>query len=317
MLNDVWDYITDKKLQFNVRISSFYGFSIMTAVNGIIQLKSGFNNKIAAGLFAVAVILFGCGFICSYKKKYYKVCVGRNGFYIQTTRKNGRYFEYKNVKTCYRDYKFYISTIEKAFFSYFHFTTFDNQEYKFNFHYNLHYKAMDELENRIKHQRKHRKSKNDNMNYSVDNEIWDYTIDGKKGSAARLIFMAIAAALFSAMAIIQYIKAEKISIPVIMFSSVAFITIVLLLTLVKRCLFFRVKIGRGGFHLKTGILKGQYYEYRYLEKAEIVSEASPNNPTSSFWFFKFTDNNGLTQKFQIDPAQFKEELAELKKRIEE
>lgn len=312
---DVWDYKTDKGLTVNRRMTTLLCFGGMTAAFGAIQLKSGYNLWLAIVLFVISATLLSLGFAMLYTRTYYKMYVGDEGFYLQTTRKNGRYYKYTEIKDCYTDYKLYMRISDNALIAHFYFTTYNGVERKFRFDDLLHRKAVATLDERIKSSKTLKKSKRTPMQYSTENEIWEYEIDGRKGSVLRLTITAIISAVFISFAVWQYIKAGALTIPTLMLGVGCLTSLSIFISLLVRFIFFKVKIGVNGFYLRTGIAKGKYYEYRQLSSAEIVAMSGARG-AGTFHYFSFTDNNGLTRQFQIDPSSFTDELAQLKKRID-
>lgn len=151
------------------------------------------------------------------------------------------------------------------------------------------------------------------------NDTWDYKIDGKTGSLARLIIMFVISAIFIGLSFAQ-LKTNDFNFTIVLFffGSIAVISLGIFLKLLIRYFCFKVYIGKKGFYFQSNPFNGKYYEYSDIANCyeELMSSKESNGPDRvSMYYFTFKDENGKTIKFQFEKALHEREINELKSRI--
>ncbi len=100
--NEDWDYIIDDKKYGIMRIFIVCILFAFFAALTVDQLMQGVSKKV------ILMISFGCISVILLvtlirivnRFIYYKVLIGEEGFFFQCNPFNGKYYEYKNIKSC-------------------------------------------------------------------------------------------------------------------------------------------------------------------------------------------------------------------------
>ena len=114
----------------------------------------------------------------------------------------------------------------------------------------------------------------------MNNEQWNYKIDGKTNGLARMIIAAVVGIVFLVLAVDQLQPVpNKYPQIAIFFTSIAVVFLLLTVYLSLRYFCFKIYIGKSGFYFKTRPFNGQYYTYaegekKYSLKKPFISEKS-------------------------------------------
>ncbi|MDO5124346.1 MAG: hypothetical protein Q4D44_06750 [Eubacteriales bacterium] len=297
-----WKYkIRANKLPVILTLLMFAVFGGLTA-----WLHSTNNGAfIFTGLFSA--ILLALVIATSHRLAFYKVLVGKDGFYYQTGPSNGKFYNYAEVE------KAWVNSGEAQNRAQ---QDFCNVEIpgipviRFQFFY-ADEKAVNYLIKKIetsacKEIPEDRKEKA------------EYLIDGKVFGKTRIV---LAIVLLIVVTIIDavIIKADGYAYLLVPGTVLAVVAIWLLIV---RYLYFKIQIGENGFYYRTNPFNGQHYEYseitncREIKKVIRHRAVGRNGETVYYFYFEFTDVRGKTQKFQFEKPIHGYEVDVLKERIE-
>ena len=303
MENKQWKYkIRSRKMPVILTLIMFAIFGGLTA-----WLYSTNNGAfIFTGLFSV--ILLALVVATVFRLAFYKVLIGKDGFYYQTGPSNGRFYHY--------------GEIEKAWIHSGEAQNRSKEDYcnieipgipviRFQFFY-ADKKAVNYLIKRIEESAVKETA-------ALRNENAEYLIDGKVFGKTRIIIgiiLLIVVAIVD-VAVIKVTDSVFLAIPGIVMA------VVILLSIINSNLYYRVRIGQTAFYCRTNPFNGKYYEYsdiidcRKIKKVvrhryHVGDAATP----SYFFFFEFTDSQGKKRKFQFEDQIHGYEVNVLKERIE-
>lgn len=256
-------------------------------------------------LAAVTLILLGA---TVYRFLFYKVFIGKEGFYYQTRRQNGIYYVYENV--------------EKAWISSGTAQNGSQEEYcnieilggpiiRFQFFYN----DKKGIKYLIK-QSEVCRSKDENH----DAQSEEYLIDGKVFAKVKIVIAFILMAIVAALDI-QLIRSN---VPVYFYIPGTLAASGLILYLMIHQRYFRIQIGKQGFYYRTNPFNGQQFDYRDIIDCREIKKVirhrrhyRESGSRSYYFFFEFTDINGIKRKFQFEKPIHEREVNVLKERIEQ
>ncbi len=275
---------------------------IMFAIFGVLTgwLYSENNGAfLFTGLFSV--ILLALVIATAYRLVFFKVLIGKDGFYYQTGPGNGRFYDYTQVEKAWihsgeaqnRAQEDYCN-IEIPGMPVIRFQFFDADE-----------TAVRYLLKRIE---------------AVEREhsTEEYLIDGKVFGRTRIVLGIVL------LVVVAFMDAVAIKISGLHFLLIPGIVMALyiVISLINSNLFFRVKIEKNGFYCRTNPFNGRYYQYGEIAHCRRIKKVVRNrrprraeNPRYYF-FFAFTDASGATRKFQFEDQIHGHEVDVLKQRIE-
>ncbi len=260
---------------------------------------------LAGMLAAVILILF---IVTVYRFLFYKVFIGKNGFYYQTGMNNGTYYAYE--------------TVEKAWISSGTAQHGAQEEYcvieiaggpiiRFQFFYN----DKKGIKYLIKHAEDNR-SRNDN----ITSESEEYLIDGKVFGKERIVIAFILTAIIGILDIL--LIQSNVSIYFYLPGTVMGIGLTLYLMIHQR--YYKIHIGQQGFYYRTHPFNGQHFDYRDIVECREIKKVIRRRAhyweagTRSYYFFlEFTDNKGTKRRFQFEKPIHEREVNVLKERIEQ
>lgn len=244
----------------------------------------------------VAVLL-----LTVYRLLFYKVLIGRDGFYYQSHISNGLYHNYSELKNAWLTTGQNLSGHET---SWCHFETADGKVTRFVYYYGDE-KAVRYLVSRTEAETAGRAE-----------EKQQYRIDGKASGMVGLVGALIAAGMLCIF-----------DIPFLQLGGVAFFTglIGLLVAgyIVVTALFsyfcFQVKIEEKGFYCQTNPFNGTYYAYEDITHCRSVKRIYRRRRSATrnhYFYLYFTDRYGKTRRFQYEEDIYGHEINVLKERIE-
>ncbi|HZJ78454.1 MAG TPA: hypothetical protein VFD52_06640 [Clostridia bacterium] len=153
----------------------------------------------------------------------------------------------------------------------------------------------------------------------MNNEQWDYKIDGKLNGITRVVIPLVLSAVFTIIAVDQLKSQPNKSLFVAAACGIiAFTSLYLLFKLSVRYFCFKVYIGGNGFYFQSNPFNGKYYEYDDLVygKEELKTRRSrQSTDVLYYYFFVFKDKNGKATRFQFEKSVCEREINALKKRI--
>lgn len=253
------------------------------------------------GLFSA--ILLALVIATAYRLAFFRVLIGKDGFYYQTGPGNGKFYDYTRVE------KAWIHSGEaqnRAQEEYCNIEVPGIPVIRFQF-FAADDKAVNYLIGRIKTAKK-----------SSPAEKEEYLIDGKVFGKTRIVLGIV---FLIVIAIIDAVIIKTSGFLFLIVPGVV-MAIYVLTSLINSNLFFQVKIGEKGFYCRTNPFNGQYYEYSEITKCERIKKVvrirrprQAENPRYYF-FFAFTAASGAVRKFQFEDQIHGHEVNVLKERIE-
>lgn len=281
-------------------ILTLFMFAIFGGVTG--WLYSTNNGAfLFTGLFSA--ILLALVIATAYRLAFFKVLIGKDGFYYQTGPSNGKFYDYTQVE------KAWIHSGEaqnRAQEDYCNIEIPGMPVIRFQFFY-ADEKAVNYLIKRIEVAAR-----------KTAAEKEEYLIDGKVFGKTRIV---IAIVLLIVVALIDGVIIKLSGLAYLAIPGVA-MALYILVCLVNSNLFFEVKIEENGFYCRTNPFNGQYYEYSKITHCErikkVVRTRRPRRAENPryYFFFAFTDTSGATRKFQFEDQIHGHEVDVLKERIE-
>lgn len=303
MENRQWKYkIESRKMPVIFTLIMFAVFGGLTA-----WLYSTDNGAfIFTGLFSA--ILLALVIATVYRLVFYKVLVGKDGFYYQTGPSNGKFYNYTDVE------KAWLNSGEaqnRAQEDYCNIEIPGIPVIRFQFFY-ADEKAVNYLIKRIE----------STANKEVAerrNEKVEYLIDGKVFGKTRIV---IAIVLLIVVAIIDAVIIKATGHMYLAVPGVA-MALFILIYLINSNMFFKVKIDAKGFYCRTNPFNGQYYEYDEITNCRRIKKVVRTRvhyyeaaERRYYFFFEFTDVRGKTRKFAFEDPIHGHEVNVLKERIE-
>ena len=257
-------------------------------------------------LTVVTLILLGA---TVYRFFFYKVFIGKDGFYYQTGMKNGTYYPYDTVN------KAWISsgTVQNgAQEEYCNIEITGGSVIRFPFFYN----DKKGIKYLIKQAEVCRGRELEENNDARSDE---YRIDGKVHAKVRMV---IAIILMAVVAVLDIILIQT-NVPEYFYLPGTVMVVGLIMYLMIHQRYFRIQIGKQGFYYRTNPFNGQHFDYRDIVDCREVKKVIRHRRNyreagsrSYYFFFEFTDSCGMKRKFQFEKPIHEREVNVLKERIE-
>lgn len=282
---------------------------IMFAIfGGLTAWLHGIDNGafVFTGLFSA--ILLALVIATSYRLTFFKVLIGKDEFYYQTSPYNGKLYKYTDVE------KVWVNSGEaqnRAKENYCNIEIHSMPVIRFQFFY-ADSKGIDYLIKRIEATAKKETTER-------KKEKANYLIDGKVFGKTRMVIAIVL------LVIISFIEVSVITVSGIQYLAVPGIAMALfiLIYLTNNNMFFKVKIEENGFYCQTNPFNGRYYEYNEITRCKRIKRVVRTRVhfyeaalPRYYFFFEFTDVSGKTRKFQFEDQIHGHEIGVLKERIE-
>lgn len=270
--------------------------------------NSAFVLSLIFTAFVVVILL-----AIFYSALFVKVYIYEEGFYHQTRPGNGKYYQYSEIKEAWVSSGKATVGVNNYFCNY---KTLDGQVVKFPF---LPYET-DGVEHLVACvQSKAQGTYSDPTN--KDSE--EYLIDGKVYGVTYIIISLVIFAIFSLTMIPMFLREVSAGRWFgAFFSATGFLLpLSIVIKLVIRYFFHKVKIEKNRFYLQTNPFNGKYYAYADIKNCKEVLKVARHGRYSGrssrayFYFFIFTDMANRTRKFQFQKDIHGHEIDVLKKRI--
>lgn len=303
MENKQWKYqIRSGKMPVVLMLIMLAAFGGLTA-----WLYSTDNGAfIFTGLFSA--ILLALVIATIYRLAFFKVLIGKDGFYYQTGPNNGKFYNYTDVE------KAWINSGEaqnRAQEDYCNIEIPGIPVIRFQFFY-ADEKGVNYLIKRIE-------ATANEETAERRNEKAEYLIDDKVFGKTRIV---IAIVLLIVIAIIDAIIIKTTG-HIYLAVPGGVMALFILVYLINSNMFFKVMIGKKGFYCSTNPFYGQYYEYNEIVSCRRIKKVVRTRAhyyeaaqRRYYFFFEFTDVRGKTRKFQFEDPIHGHEVDVLKERIE-
>lgn len=296
MENKQWKYqIRSGKVPVVLMLIMFAAFGGLTA-----WLYNTDNGAfIFTGLFST--ILLALVIATVYRLAFFKVLIGKDGFYYQTGPNNGKFYNYAEVEKAWINSGEAQNTAQE---DYCNIEIPGIPVIRFQFFY-ADKKGVDYLIKRIE--------------ATANEETTEYLIDGKVFGRTRIV---IAIVLLIVIAILDTVIIKATTHIYLAVPGIA-MALFILVCLINSNMFFKVMIEKNGFYCSTNPFNGQYYEYNEIASCRRIKKVVRTRAhfyeaaeRRYYFFFEFTDVCGKTRKFQFEDQIHGHEVDVLKERIE-
>ena len=235
-----------------------------------------------------------------YRLLFYRVLIGKDGFYFQTHIGNGMYHNYAELQNAWITKGQNLSGHENKWC---HFETSDGKITRFNFYY-ADEKAAKYLVKRIQTE--------------TAGKVHDgqqYRIDGKASGMIGLVsaFVAVGMACVFAFPMFQ-VGGIVLVVGLISLLIIGYALINALFTY----FFFQIKIEQEGFYYQTNPFNGTYFHYRDITRSWEVKRIYRYRRSASrnhYFYLYFTDRHGKTRRFLYENDIYGYEVNILMERI--
>lgn len=155
----------------------------------------------------------------------------------------------------------------------------------------------------------------------MENEVWDYTINGREKGIIFPSVFAVGIIGFLAFSLGQiHFDLNSLLLFTLPFSIILLAVLMEIIKNLFHYFFFRVHVGRNGFYFQSAPFNGKYYEYKSIkschEETKAVIRRGRVHGAMFFYRFKFsfTQKDGKTVSFEC-AEYYEKEIKTLKKRI--
>ena len=239
-------------------------------------------------------------FVTIYRLLFYKVLIGKDGFYFQTHIGNGMYHNYAELRNAWITKGQNISGYENKWC---HFETIDGKVTRFVFYYKDE-KAAKYLVKRIQTE-----------TAGIAQEMQQYRIDGKASGAVGLVSVFIVTGMACIFTFPMFqLGGIGLAMSVVSLLIVGYLLINALFTYF--C--FQIKIEEAGFYYQTNPFNGTYYNYQDITRCWEVKRVYRYRRSASrnyYFYVYFTDRYGKTRRFLYENDIYGYEVNILKERI--
>lgn len=253
-----------------------------------------FFGDILTGIMAVVLIS------TIYRLLFYKVLIGKDGFYFQTHIANGMYHNYAELKNAWITSGQNLSGHNTKWC---HFETADGKVTRFTIYYSDE-KAAAYLVKRTQAE-----------TAGKVQETQQYRIDGKASGAVGLISVFVATGMGC---IFTFPMLQLGSIALIM----GLISLLVIGFLLVNALFtyfcFQIKIEKEGFYYQTNPFNGTYFSYQDITRCWEVKRVYRYRRSATrnhYFYLYFTDRQGKPRRFLYENDIYGYEVNILKERI--
>lgn len=248
-------------------------------------------------LTGVMALVFG---VTVYRLLFYKVLIGKDGFYYQSHIANGLYHNYAELKNAWITVGRNLSGHENKWC---HFETADGKVTRFVI-YDNDEKAAKYLVKRVEAEIA-----------GKPKQAQQYRIDGKSSGATGLVAAFIVVGM---VCIFTFPLLQLGNIALIM-GLIGLLTAgVLLVNTLCTYFCFQVKIEEDGFYYQTNPFNGRYFSYADLTRCwevERIYRYRRSANRNHYFYLYFTDRYGKTRRFQYENDIYGYEIGILKGRI--
>ena len=298
-----WKYkIGSRKMPVILTLIMFAVFGGLTA-----WLYSTNNGAfIFTGLFSA--ILPALVIATVYRLAFFKVLIGKDGFYYQTGPSNGKFYNYAEVENAWLNSG---EAQNRAQEDYCNIEIPGVPVIRFQFFY-ADEKGVNYLIKRIE-------ATANKATAESRKEKAEYLIDGKVFGKTRIVLSIVLLVLVAIIdaVIVKATGQMYLAVPGVVMA------LFILIYLINSNMFFKVKIEENGFYCRTNPFNGQYYEYAEITACKRIKKVVRTRAhyyeaaeRRYYFFFEFTDICGKTRKFAFEDPIHGHEINVLKERIE-
>ena len=291
-----WKYIISDG--YTGTILAFFLFLTFAGLSCWMKKMDNEVFPIAVILTIVMFLAFAAAF---YRASFHKVLVGKDGLYYQSGIGRGAYYPYTQMNNAW-------TSSGQALNGYNHhycnFETVEGQVIRFTY--------FPTSEKAVKYILRRYKAVGGAKTDSVK-DTHEYQITGK--------FLGKSAIVICLIVLIVVIAIDMVDTKYGTMGRWIFLIVAALIYLIVDYFCFKVWIGTDGFYCRTTPFNGQYYSYSEIVDCEEVRKAYRHGVGADspiyYFYFRFTDRNGKTRRFQFEKPIYEHEINVLKMRIEE
>ena len=266
------------------------------------------NGAIVIG--RIVVIFAALAFVLAlYRALFFKVLIGKDGFYYQSNPMNGRFLHYHEIKETWLSTG---RTSNANEMNYCNFETTSGKVTRF-FYTGADLDAVEYLLKRIE------KAQAIPAEQQVEQK--EYHISGKVQGVQKIAVMLFLIGILCLL--VNPLLREGLSIVSVYFPII--LALFSLIYLIIHYCFYKIHIDEKGFFYQTNPFNGKTYKYDEIVECEIVEirrrTGSVHRPGSRrtyyLHYFVFTDSTGKERKIAFDKSLFEHEINVLRSRIEQ
>ena len=267
--------------------------------------KTG-NGAILLG--RIILTIFSAVLVLSiYRSIFFKVLIGEDSFFYQSSPGNGRYYRYSEIRNAW------ISSGRE--------TNGTNAQYcqietRAGATIRIPITGIDTDAAEYLVDRVANVSASDAT--GMEDDLRDHTISGKVQGITRIVVLCL---IIGVVLWLSYSLAKE-GLPPITYAFSFIASICALVYLITHYLFYRIDIRRDGFYCRTNPFNGQFYKYRdianckVIEKRRVTGSVRNGGRRSHYLHYLiFTDKSGKEHRIRYDKGLFEREINILASRI--
>lgn len=259
------------------------------------------------GVLSAAMLLLLAATI--HRFLFYKVLIGKDGFFYQTRLKNGRYYEYQKIEKAWISSGTAQNGAQEEFCN---IAVLGEGVIRLQYFYSD--------KKGIKYLIKRVEAVDDSGRESRSSDSGEYLIDGKVFGNTRMVLSFV---LLVIVAVLDFLFIQS-NVSVAYYIPGTFVMIGLIVYLFIHQRYFRIQIGEQGFYYRTNPFNEQQYAYHEIVECREIKRVIRHRRNYReagtrryYFFFEFTDIHGRTRKFQFEKPVHEREVNVLKERIEQ
>lgn len=284
---------------------------IMLAIFGGLAIWFHVSQNDAIIIGRILVIFAAVAFVLAlYRAVFFKVLIGKDGFFYQTAPGNGRYYHYYEIR------KMWISSGNETNSQQMTYCNFETNEGKISrfFFMGVNLDAVDYLMKRVE-------AVETTDSSGATDDGCDLVISGKVQGGIRI---AVVVFILAILLLLAKSLAEQGLPPTTYILPIAMAAVAVVILVVHN-MFYKIQIEKDGFYCRTNPFDGKYYQYREISNYKLIEERKKFGSvrgrgvreTHYFYYLIFTDSNNKTHKVLYNKALFEREMKVLVSRIEQ
>ena len=303
-----------KKQQWKYKITSGITGTVLSAIMlagfGALAIWMHNTQNGAIVIGRIVVIFAALAFVLAlYRALFFKVLIGKDGFFYQSNPMNGRFFHYHEIKEAWLSTG---RTSNANEMNYCNFETTSGKVTRF-FYTGADLDAVEYLLKRIE------KAQVIPLEQYVEQK--EYHINGKVQGIQKIAVMLFLMGILCLL--VNPLLREGLSIVSVVFPII--LALIALIYIIIQYYFYKKHIDEKGFYCQTNPFNGRTYKYDEIIECDIVEirrrTGSVHRPGSRrtyyLHYFVFTDGTGKERKIAFDKSLFEHEINVLKSRIEQ
>ena len=303
-----------KKQQWKYKITSGITGTVLSAIMlagfGALAIWMHNTQNGAIVIGRIVVIFAALAFVLAlYRALFFKVLLGKDGFFYQSNPMNGRFLHYHEIKEAWLSSG---RTSNANEMNYCNFETTSGKVTRF-FYTGADLDAVEYLLKRIE------KAQVIPLEQYVEQK--EYHINGKVQGIQKIAVMLFLMGILCLL--VNPLLREGLSIVSVVFPII--LALIALIYIIIQYYFYKIHIDEKGFYCQTNPFNGRTYKYDEIIECDIVEirrrTGSVHRPGSRrtyyLHYFVFTDGTGKERKIAFDKSLFEHEINVLKSRIEQ